>query len=369
MYFAVPYDLSPSGAAARAPLSWAYFKERFPLWAAVYFIYTGYWHVTLHWLNWSTRPFIPNRVYQPRKVLHNMFWALGGVVQWVAFENVFAYLWATGRLPYMTDADAFSSYAGMARFIAGLVLVPLWRDSHFYFAHRVLHIESVYSMVHSLHHRNQDIEPFAGLSMHPIEHLYYYSCILPSLCFFASPFHFLWNGIHLVLAPGASHSGFEDHFQADQYHYIHHRDFEYNYAGLGSAFLDVWFGTFRESFKKSDDEKANSKQGLEQPADAKSDLTVMPTADFVLYLVAALGALGAWAYVACENRSLALKYPLAWALLAGFGPLVIAAIMGLGKQGGRKVFENGITAATIHLGFGVLFCCVPVSWAAYLAIV
>jgi hypothetical protein len=171
MYFAVPYDLSPSGAAARAPLSWAYFNERFPLWAAVYFIYTGYWHVTLHWLNWSTRPFIPNRVYQPRKVLHNMFWALGGVVQWVAFENVFAYLWATGRLPYMTDADAFSSYAGMARFFAGLVLVPLWRDSHFYFAHRVLHIESVYSMVHSLHHRNQDIEPFAGLSMHPIEHL------------------------------------------------------------------------------------------------------------------------------------------------------------------------------------------------------
>jgi hypothetical protein len=154
-----------------------------------------------------------------------------------------------------------------------------------------------------------------------------------------------------------------------QYHYIHHRDFEYNYAGLGSAFLDVWFGTFREAFKKSDDEKANSKQGLEQPADAKSDLTVMPTADFVLYLVAALGALGAWAYVACENRSLALKSPLGWAALAGFGPLIIAAIMGLGKQGGRKVFENGITAATIHLGFGVLFCCVPVTWAAYLAIV
>jgi sterol desaturase/sphingolipid hydroxylase (fatty acid hydroxylase superfamily) len=25
--------------------------------------------------------------------------------------------------------------------------------------------------VHSLHHRNIDIEPFAGLAMHPIEHM------------------------------------------------------------------------------------------------------------------------------------------------------------------------------------------------------
>lgn len=54
-----------------------------------------------------------------------------------------------------------------------------------------------YRFVHSLHHRNTDIEPFAGLCMHPIEHLYYFSCIAPSLYFYMSPFHFLWNGIHL----------------------------------------------------------------------------------------------------------------------------------------------------------------------------
>jgi hypothetical protein len=60
--------------------------------------------------------------------------------------------------------------------------------------------------------------------MHPIEHLYYYSCILPNLVpYFCSPFAFLWNGVHLLLAPGASHSGFEDHFQADGFHYMHHR--------------------------------------------------------------------------------------------------------------------------------------------------
>jgi hypothetical protein len=51
--------------------------------------------------------------------------------------------------------------------------------------------------------------------VHPIEHLYYYACILPSLVLVTTPLAFLWNGVHLLLAPGASHSGWEDHFQAD----------------------------------------------------------------------------------------------------------------------------------------------------------
>jgi hypothetical protein len=36
------------------------------------------------------------------------------------------------------------------------------RDIHFYFAHRFMHQKFLYSFVHSVHHRNVDIEPFAG---------------------------------------------------------------------------------------------------------------------------------------------------------------------------------------------------------------
>ena len=56
----------------------------------------------------------------------------------------------------------------------------------------------MYKYIHSLHHRNTDIEPFAGLCMHPVEHLYYYSCVGPSLVVFTTPFAFLWNGVHLL---------------------------------------------------------------------------------------------------------------------------------------------------------------------------
>jgi len=126
-YFAFPYDLSAGGAAARAPLSLAFFAERFPLWAAVTFGYSAFWHVTLYFLGWAERPFIKGRQYNVDKIAHNLFWSLSGVAIWVAFENVFAFLWATGRLQYESDAASFSSAAGVARFVAALALTPVWR--------------------------------------------------------------------------------------------------------------------------------------------------------------------------------------------------------------------------------------------------
>ena len=260
VYFLAPYDLSARGTAAQAPLSLAFFAERLPLWLAVTLGYVAFWHVTLHVLDWATRPFIQNRSYNIDKTMHNVrphaqqqqqqqraalappahptdarpafpnpaqiFWTTSGVVIWTGFENVFAYLWATGRLGYVKHEDTFGAGAtpeGVARFVLSLMLVPVWRSVHFYFAHRLLHFGPLYQQVHSLHHRNTDIEPFAGLCMHPVEHLYYYACVLPSLVFLCSPFAFLWNGVHLLLSPAASHSGWEDHMQSDSFHYMHHR--------------------------------------------------------------------------------------------------------------------------------------------------
>ena len=50
----------------------------------------------------------------------------------------------------------------------------------------------MYKYIHSLHHRNTDIEPFSGLSMHPIEHLYYFSCLGPSFLVYTTPFAFMY---------------------------------------------------------------------------------------------------------------------------------------------------------------------------------
>lgn len=78
MYFYFPYDLSSSSVASKGPITLDFFYARFPLWFVVTFGYALYWHVTLYYLNWADRPFIPNRVYNVPKVLHNIFYSLSG---------------------------------------------------------------------------------------------------------------------------------------------------------------------------------------------------------------------------------------------------------------------------------------------------
>ena len=36
------------------------------------------------------------------------------------------------------------------------------------------------------------------LLQHPIEHLYYFSCLAPTIYFRCSPFITMWNGMHLM---------------------------------------------------------------------------------------------------------------------------------------------------------------------------
>jgi len=291
-------------------------------------------------------------------------------VIWVGFENVFAYLWATGRLPYLTDKEAFSSTSGLIRFWAGLVMIPAWRDFHFYFAHRLLHFKPLFTQVHSLHHRNTDIEPFAGLCMHPVEHIYYYSCILPSLLCFCSPFHFLWNGVHLMLAPGAGHSGWEDHFQADGFHYLHHRYFECNYAGFSSGYLDVMFDTFMPNFK----EEVGKVKARD---DSKSTLRGLPTQEFVGYLIASALCVGLWAYAAVgvAEGTMKVTSTVAYLLsfLIGFGPVVVACLMLILQRGLITLVEpfhgRPLSESFIHYFVGALFCSVPISWPAYLSLI
>jgi len=111
------------------------------------------------------------------------------------------------------------------------------------------HIRPLYKYVHSLHHKNTDPEPWSGLCMHPIEHLYYFSCTALPAFFLQSPFHVMYSGQHAMLSPAEAHSGWEDHNGGDLMHYIHHAKFECNY-GDGSFVMDKIFGTFRDSLEK-----------------------------------------------------------------------------------------------------------------------
>jgi sterol desaturase/sphingolipid hydroxylase (fatty acid hydroxylase superfamily) len=334
-----------------------FFSERFPLWFGLTAGYTSFWHVALYFLQLANRPFLPQRIYNLDKVAHNVFWTTSGIAIFTAFENVMCYLWATGRLPYITDIDSFGTISGMSIFLLALGLVPLWRSIHFYFAHRFLHMDALYKQVHSLHHRNTDVEPFSGLCMHPVEHLYYFACIAPSLVFYCSPFAFLWNGVHLLLSPAASHSGYEDHFQSDVFHYMHHRYFECNYAGTDAAFLDHWFGTFKGRFDEDDSSPRE---------DAKSTLRLLPTREFLSYLIGSGVCCLPW--ILRSSTSVSILEAAGSSALVGFGPVAMASIVSNWFGTRRGIVPVRMTAFgnTFHLMIGVLFCSLPITYLCWL---
>jgi hypothetical protein len=58
-----------------------------------------------------------------------------GAAQWSVWEVVFMRLWASGTLPYVTDASALSllsSPATVAKMLFWVAAVPVFREFHFY---------------------------------------------------------------------------------------------------------------------------------------------------------------------------------------------------------------------------------------------
>ncbi|CAJ1923731.1 unnamed protein product [Cylindrotheca closterium] len=262
VYLVFPYDYEVSKHWDAAFGEWI--AVRALLNVSLVLMYYGYWHMGLYWFGWSHRPFNPNQAeaYRWSKLIHNIWYSTLGAIQWTFWEAMMLNCYATGRMPYVSDQELLDfPMRGMLHVVGWTIAVPLYREVQFYFAHRLIHIRALYTYVHSVHHRNTDIEPFSGLCMHPVEHLYYFTSMAPSLYFCTTPFAFVWNGIHLIIAPGASHSGYEDHIDSDQHHYLHHRYFECNY-GTTSFPLDSLFGTFRENLSTKSKEYHGNADGV-----------------------------------------------------------------------------------------------------------
>ena len=185
------------------------------------------------------------------QVLDNMVWTLGsGVFFWTAFEVLMFWAIANGYAPAWTGGPVW--------FVAVLLLTPVWISFHFYWIHRALHWPPLYRLAHALHHRNTNVGPWSGLSMHPIEHLMFFSSVLIHWIIAAHPIHILFHLQHQALTAATSHTGFEGLVVKDKnrlalgtfHHQMHHRYFECNYGNLEVPW-DKWFGSFHDGTDES----------------------------------------------------------------------------------------------------------------------
>ncbi len=183
-----------------------------------------------------------------------------------AFECVILHLWSAKSsyiVPFYDDFWGNNNLKWSAYSIFHVFIVAYWRDGHFYFVHRLMHKWNfkifgvdigyfLYKHVHSLHHKSKNPGPWSGLSMHPIEHLFYYSCTLTVLLFPLHPYHFLYTKFHADISPIAGHDGYDKPAGGSAFHYLHHSLVDCNY-GTPLVPLDYVFGTL-----KSDESHNNS---------------------------------------------------------------------------------------------------------------
>lgn len=189
------------------------------------------------------------RVYTFNNQLYdNMFWTLAsGVTLWTAYETLMFWAMANGYAPVMTWRENPIWFAAL------LFLTPMWISFHFYWIHRWLHWPPLYKLAHSLHHRNTNVGPWSGLSMHPIETLLFFSSVLIHFVLASHPIHILFHMQHQALTAATSHTGFEGVVVKDEnrfhlgrfHHQMHHRYFECNYGNLEVPW-DKLFGSWHD---------------------------------------------------------------------------------------------------------------------------
>ena len=182
------------------------------------------------------------------QVRDNMFWTLGsGVAFWTLFQVVTMWMMANGIAP----VSEFSAHP--VWFVLALILLPIWSAFHFYWVHRLLHVPALYRRFHALHHRNVNIGPWSGLSMHPVEHALYLTTICIHWVVVSHPIHLIFHLLYQTVGAAMTHTGYEDLLIRDKrrlalgtfYHTLHHRYYECNYGNQEMPW-DRWFGTFHD---------------------------------------------------------------------------------------------------------------------------
>ena len=225
-------------------------------------IITGAWHVRLYMqqrqgtnFKYNGRwPSSDNKAFLfKRQNADNIFWTFASAIPiWTGYEVVIYWAFANGYVPYASWQD-HPVYCSII-----LLLIPAFREVHFYVVHRTIHWPPLYRAMHRLHHNNVNPGPWSGLAMHPVEHLLYFSGALIHLAVPSHRFHAAFHMMHAAITPAQGHVGFDKvvvgkdaHFATHAFaHYLHHKYFECNYAD-GAIPLDRWFGTFHDGTKES----------------------------------------------------------------------------------------------------------------------
>ncbi len=213
---------------------------------------------------YDTRPLAKNkRTFTfNNQVMDNMFWSCAsGVTIWSLYEALMMWSIANGYVPALPESGYFLWMAAI------IFLIPIWETFYFYCIHRLLHWPPLYRFAHSLHHRNTNVGPWSGMSMHPFEHLLFLGSACIHFIIPANPLLIIFHLQYFTLSAATTHTGYEALARDDKsflalgtfHHQLHHRYFDCNYGGLEIPW-DQWFGSFHDGSEESHKEFLNKRK-------------------------------------------------------------------------------------------------------------
>ena len=215
--------------------------------------------------HYDSRPLVKNssRFHFGDQVWDNMFWTLISAVPiGTLWESLMLWSYANGYVTMITFADSPVWFVGL------LLIIPIWSGFHFYWYHRLGHVEPLYTWFHSWHHKNVNTGPWSGHAMHPVEHVFLYSDLIVYLVVASHPIHVIFNSmLHTVGGP-TSHCGYHNvrltkFFSieiGDFMHQLHHRFCDCNYGSYETPW-DKVFNSFHDGTEAGNEHiKARRKQ-------------------------------------------------------------------------------------------------------------
>jgi len=112
------------------------------------------------------------------------------------------------------------------------------------------------------------------------------------------------------------------------------------------------------------------KYGPKPREDAKSTLLILPTREFITYLVGSSLCVAPWTYYSINKYPVSSNNALVLSSLLGCGPVVLSIIISriYNTTNSTHPIKMSPLANLLHLFFGMLFCGIPLTYGCWLTI-